>query len=546
MVTRLFSSLLARLELIPLTLAQASILFATSVLIRTFLESFTNANNNGSIDGFIDTLFHYPLFFLCVFLSTILIVSFVGKVSVVTVRNYVAFGSFLIVLPPLIDFFFYGSTLHPYDFVIDSIEGLTFHFGTLMMFAEGITVGIKTEILIALLGSGVYLYTKTKNIIRTGLGMLLMYISIFFFLTIPVWGMGIYNAITPTKEPLISTQSVQTFYSFTEPSASLTWPRSYLSETSTFAQNTLHNFSLSISIILLCCVLLLTCVLYYRYSSQKFFAIIKNIRVTRILLYVLLLGFGMYLAQPYGIQYFPSLTDILAVISLCISFVCAWLFAVWQNDYHDTSIDSISNTDRPLVHKKFTTSEWKEIQWILFIIMIVSSLLSQWYTFIFILLFTLLYHAYSCPPLRLKKFPVISSVIVAVNATLVMLMGFYQVSTTDSLLDFPRTVLIGMFIILLLIENIKNIKDIEGDRVHHIYTLPALLGEKNGKIVVGILSFIATLLVPTIFSLSYVSFIFSLLFGIFFFILITRKHYREMYVFSAYFLYTILFFFLFL
>src|SRR3990172_4187183 len=60
-------------------------------------------------------------------------------------------------------------------------------------------------------------------------------------------------------------------------------------------------------------------------------------------------------------------------------------------------------------------------------------------------------------------------------------------------LHFGLYFYLSYLLFFFLIENFKNIKDIEGDRRMGIRTLPALLGTKNGKFVTGLLAWLAAL-----------------------------------------------------
>ena len=62
-------------------------------------------------------------------------------------------------------------------------------------------------------------------------------------------------------------------------------------------------------------------------------------------------------------------------------------------------------------------------------------------------------------------------------------MGFFMTAGTENLKVFPAKYIFGILGIFFLVENAKNIKDIEGDKKEGIKTLPVVLGEKWGKLV---------------------------------------------------------------
>jgi 4-hydroxybenzoate polyprenyltransferase len=238
-----------------------------------------------------------------------------------------------------------------------------------------------------------------------------------------------------------------------------------------------------------------------------------------------------------------SLFDFLSFVSLFLAVLFAWLFAVWENDEEDILIDRISNINRPLAENNsiFSIEEWKNIKYIFVIFSLAFAFLNGLYSFIFILLFIFIYHIYSTPPLKLKRFLGISSLLVAANALLVVLMGFFLTVGTENLNVFPAKYLFGILGIFFLAENVKNIKDIEGDRKEGIQTLPVIFGEKRGKLIIGYCVFLATLLVPLIFYLSLYTILLAIFFGIILFLLINKKEFEEKYVFITYFLYIVAF-----
>jgi 4-hydroxybenzoate polyprenyltransferase len=231
---------------------------------------------------------------------------------------------------------------------------------------------------------------------------------------------------------------------------------------------------------------------------------------------------------------------------LFLAILFAWLFAVWENDEIDVEIDKISNQNRPLVEKEESLSkeEWKNLKYVFLVCSLCFAFLNGLYSFVFILLFIFIYHIYSTPPLHLKRFLGISSLLIAINALLAVWMGFFMVAGTENLRSFPAKYILGILLIFLLVENVKNIKDIEGDRKEGIRTIPVILGEKKGKLVMGFCLLLGTVLVPFIFYLNLYTLCAGIFFGLILFLLTNKKNFNEKLIFLVYFIYVILFFFL--
>jgi len=83
---------------------------------------------------------------------------------------------------------------------------------------------------------------------------------------------------------------------------------------------------------------------------------------------------------------------------------------------------------------------------------------------------------------------------------------------------------------------VKDIKDIKGDRIDGVITIPVIFGEHRGKHIIGILSIVAYLSVPILLHML-VLLPFSFTFGCLTYRLITRKNFTEGPVFSLYYIF---------
>ncbi len=88
---------------------------------------------------------------------------------------------------------------------------------------------------------------------------------------------------------------------------------------------------------------------------------------------------------------------------------------------------------------------------------------------------------------------------------------------------------------IALIVNVRDLKDLDGDKLAGIRTIPTLLGEKRSRMTLGAMLFIALLLVPIFIPLP-VLWIPSLIAGAAFWIGLVRGR-NERFVFGVYFIY---------
>jgi len=527
---------------------QIFFLLFINFFLRTFFENFVNSNNLGRLNGFTDTIFVYASWWYCVFSLVILVFYLLTRAELKRVATIVAVFSFILYLPSLIDMIIYGSQGHIYNFIIGSYSELVNFFLTVLVPVKVISWGIKIEVWAAVILAGIYIFIKTKRVARTVFGLLFVYFSIFLFLTVPVHMTAIFQGISG-NDGVINSQTVAKFYLISDQHNSRTAFRTSVMDFNTFENPTIqkdkNRYSETLSMFLLICNLIIFSLLYFLFQAKKFFEIVKNFRLTRIIHYFFLTSLGVYFGWVFSGQgkFIGSLYDLLSLFSLFLAILFAWLFAVWENDEVDKEIDAISSPGRPFVNGALEKAEWRDIKFIFLLFALSFAWLAGFYALTFIAVYILIYHIYSTPPLRLKRFLGISSLLVAINALLAVWAGFFLFSGTENLGDFPLKYSLGILAIYLLAENVKNIKDIEGDRLAGIKTLPVLLGEKNGKIFVGLMVFLAALLVPFIFFLNPITIFISLFFGLVLFFLINRQKYEETPVFIAYFIFAAVFIF---
>lgn len=104
---------------------------------------------------------------------------------------------------------------------------------------------------------------------------------------------------------------------------------------------------------------------------------------------------------------------------------------------------------------------------------------------------------------------------------------------------FPFSLLVAIFIFHVVLFNIKDIKDFEGDRANGIKTIPTLLGlKKSKKLIAGVACFFF-LLIPWYFHFSFLV-IPSIITGLLFWYFINEENYKEWKAFVVYMIYLIL------
>lgn len=522
-----------------MTFWQAVLLIYIASFFRVFLEAYANTASANFMAGIIDTFFAIPAWFFAVFLSIFILLKIFTDEKIEKISRLIIVSSFAILIPPIFDLITNRGCAVPYVLFTGNFSELLKSFltfgGSAANATPGATLGLKIEILIGILAIGSYIFYKTKKWRRAVLGAFVFYAIIFLFASSLSIVFEIKNLATGNKQQFNS-QTIINFYTLQEPIKSKTNYnyRTFIVDKKSSIDSKIEDAKTQYGITLALCCLLVAVFMagwwFWFYSRQKFLAVIKNFRLFRIIPYYFLISMGIYLGMEFSRQNpVGSLFDFISFASLFLGFLFAGLFSVWENDEIDIEIDKISNPDRPLVKDELTKNEWKNIKYLFLLISLNFAFLLGLYQFIFTLSFLAIYHIYSAPPLRLKRFPGISSLLVSIGALIPVWMGFFLSAGTENFKDFPVKYTFGILAIVFLVENVKNLKDIEGDKKAGIKTLPAILGEEKGKLVVAVLAFLSILLIPITFFMNVYTFFTAMFFGVVLFFTINKKNFKERY-----------------
>jgi 4-hydroxybenzoate polyprenyltransferase len=212
--------------------------------------------------------------------------------------------------------------------------------------------------------------------------------------------------------------------------------------------------------------------------------LLRDLRVPRILHFVALGGLGMALhLRTFGS--FESLPlGKLAVAGglLVAALTYAAVFAIVTNNITDLEADRISNPDRPLVRgtvdkRSYLVAGIFALVWAL-VIAACTHVALLWG----ILGISAGYYVYSCPPLRLKRIPIVAKLVIGLNSWIVAVCGFALAGGNP--LEFPWIWTVFILVPLSFAANFIDLKDTEGDRATGIATLPVLLGERRARHVI--------------------------------------------------------------
>ncbi|MEI8360979.1 MAG: UbiA family prenyltransferase [bacterium] len=456
--------------------------------IRLLFEQFSGEGVYYDYDKF----FHYALAFLFgALFVTFFLVEFL-KLDIIKTLKVVFFAFGVIIFPPIIDLIVSFGKGYPIMYA-PLTEWSEWPYYILTFFGhftgEGVTPGIRIEVAIILVGLFFYLKNKTSY-------------------KLAIFGVaGVYVFFTLWFAATFLINKYLSFFNF-----SLDYPDNFLTQ------------------IFLIGDILLILPLLLRLNYKRFVLYLQEMSWLRVVHYIFSVFFGVILAMTVSGTGFkvnlPSL--ILAIFAL----VLAAYFVVVINNIFDQEIDRISNQERALVGRKVSEAEYKKLILPLFAGSLFVSAISSVHTIFFVLLFIGFYYIYSAPPYRIKRYFLVSKMIISFNSLLMVMLGFLL---SGQLLDaFPVEIVVFYLLIVTIVVNFIDLKDYEGDKAAGIKTLPIVVGLKKSKIIISLSFFVAYASAYFVLRLDFIFLIPIALVAILQIYFVMREPYRERPVFLTY------------
>ncbi|MFI5389887.1 MAG: UbiA family prenyltransferase [Bacteriovoracales bacterium] len=259
---------------------------------------------------------------------------------------------------------------------------------------------------------------------------------------------------------------------------------------------------------------------------------LKDLRYLRVCHYLIWGILGATL-RPHNLEFkIPLFQDFVFTI---FAIILGILFSIITNNIFDAEIDQISNPNRPLIKKEIGLKEYKLYGFLSLFFSMVFSLMVNLEIFLLNGLFIFAYFIYSAPPFRLKRVPIFSKWVIGFNSLVLLNMGRILIYPNNLLPLIPSLLII---VGVGLIANFIDLKDIEGDRIGKINTLPVLLGETWAKNLVGTFFLIIypaslVLLIPYFHSSFLMTYFLPIMIfvGLCQFFLVKREDYNEVPIF---------------
>jgi 4-hydroxybenzoate polyprenyltransferase len=474
-------------------------------------------------------LVHVPLFFLSLLLGIIVVLHFFSKTPIEKVSKAALVLFLVILLPPVADLVINLFRPRPvfYGYIeMDLLKNFVNFFNPFFSI-ETVPASLRIEIALIVILSFLFILLKRSNFISSLLGGLFVFLACFLFGALP----GIFINLFLFFRPLLSYCARFINVLFHNNTARHAVVRT--------GEGVLQDPSLLILELIL--AVALAGIWFWRYDRAKCAALMKNLRLIRVLHYLLLTGLGLALYFYQNVV--TDLFIFLKVIGIFGAVFFAFEFAVVINDICDVAIDEKSNTQRPLVAGVLNKEEFLRIGFFYLAFSLLFAFFVGDFCFAITLFAVVLSVLYSAPPLRLKAFFPASVVFIGAEALTVFLIGQVSLDPKGKLLPVYGPIWLLVFLVFFLSANVKDLKDVEGDRAAGVTTLPVIFGEPIARKIIACLVFLSYMAVPfvlthsSVLSCSNLLYVSSFVFGIVNLWYIPRQKAKEKVVFFMYFAY---------
>ncbi len=420
---------------------------------------------------------HFALFYTSLFLSFALILSALTRERVGAVMRVMTPAWALLLLPPVLDYVLTSGQGMKITYLLE-LRPVVLRFFDPRASFESVSPGQRVEILGACLLAATYVRLKTRSWAKATAGFLAIYVALAL------------HGVLPS---LFARGSL----AFT--GAAATAEFAYFSVFR--AGGVVADESRKLALLFLLSSSALAWFAYRRHAPAKAAALVRSVRPLRALHYLALasfgIAFGWVLFSRYGVE-FAGPGDALGMLAACLATFCAFHASVAVNDLFDEEGDRVSGERRPLVEGTLTRRDLTAQGLVFSAAALLLALNVKYSTFLFMTLALVLSFVYSAPPLRLKRFPFVSSLTLGLVSLAACLVGFSLYAEERALALFPSPMAWVIVLSFGLGFAAKDIKDVEGDEATGVRTLPVLLGPTSGRVAVAALVFLGYLSVAVL------------------------------------------------
>jgi homogentisate phytyltransferase / homogentisate geranylgeranyltransferase len=193
-------------------------------------------------------------------------------------------------------------------------------------------------------------------------------------------------------------------------------------------------------------------------------------------------AFALYLIAIATTHSSIDLVNLIQFLAAWVACLCGNVYIVGLNQIYDVEIDRVNKPELPLASGEFSiTTGWWVVGIAAIMAISIAVIAGEW-LLATVALSLIIGTAYSLPPIRLKRFPLLAAFcIFTVRGCLVNLglfLHFDQVLTGRIFIPASIWVLtLFILVFTVAIAIFKDVPDLEGDRQYQIQTFTLVLGK---------------------------------------------------------------------
>ncbi|MBN2543036.1 hypothetical protein JXI42_09250 [bacterium] len=339
----------------------------------------------------------------------------------------------MIIIPPILDLILTGGTGAPiaYMFLPHKVKVsiweiiktfVTFKPFNLIHGPEGMSIGIRIETWILHFCEFIYVYVKSKNILKSSVFVLFSYFLLYV--------MGILPTLTHFLEKSLISLHVFTPY--------------------TQGDMTFYSFIIFFVMVL---------VLFKIAKPETFHVLFKNLKWNYMIHYLLMFLFGVLAGIEYDIKAINRL-NLMDLFALLVSIFGCWVFSIAiKNRFQEERVID-NNSEKSLICRQVKRSDYSYIAVLSGLVGVISALCVGYKFLLAPVLALGISVLYYSPPLNIKKIPVLNQLIAGMTSILVVIQGFVF-SGEKVGLSFryiPLNIVMGVLVVFTLGASVKNLK----------------------------------------------------------------------------------------
>ncbi len=482
-MSRGFTRLVDDLESAPSHWGYSLATFLGVVVMRNLLEGALGPKGALGFTYFsspsaLMVLDHFVFFYVTLFLAISILLSSMARRPIGAVMKVMTPAWLLLLIPPFLDYLVSAGQGIKITYVSD-LGGVILRFFDPGSSLERISPGQRIEIIAACLLGAAYVRVRTRSWLR----------SVGTFA-------GIYLILAAAGFLPVAYSRLSWFLAGEAPS-----PGAFLYDMTFKAGGVVPDESRKLALLFLLSSSVLGFWAYARHSPAKLRAMLRGLRPLRSTHYVGLALFGAALSYLIFARAGVRLAgggDALGLIGILAATFLAFQSSAAVNDLFDVEGDRIAGSRRPLATGALSRRDVVAQAVVLGAASMLFAVNVKYAVLLALVLVYVLSLLYSMPPLRLKRFPLVSSMTLGVVSFLACIVGFAAFAEERALALFPAR--LGWLIVLSfgLGFAAKDLKDVDGDRATGIHTLPVLLGPARGRALVAALVFAGYVVVPVL------------------------------------------------